>query len=95
MNLIWEHLLPAMQPAPLLEDSASQTVLTQKLASLAMEAQQGQATSPLAAQVSGKPYIFEENELGVTSISLDFPAQDDGASITIHDRHGEHRISTW
>ena len=50
LNLVWEHLLPAMQPAALPEDFAAQAALSSKmaakLAGLALLAPQGAADFP-------------------------------------------------
>lgn len=90
LDLVWEHLLPAMQPAPLPADDATQTALAHKLASLAMTPQPGQASSPVAAQVSGKRFNFEKNDQRVKSIQLDFAG--DASTLTIRDARGTHDI---
>jgi len=41
LDLVWKHLLPAMQSTPLSANTAAQAALEQKLASLAMTPQQG------------------------------------------------------
>jgi len=53
LNLIWEHLLPALEPQPLPENPAAQKRLAIRLADLRLPAPQGQPTSELAARVSG------------------------------------------
>lgn len=72
LNLVWEHLLPAMNDAPLPADVSTEATLKQKLTQLAFQPPQGERTSPVAASVSGKTYHLETNELGVQSISFDF-----------------------
>jgi CubicO group peptidase (beta-lactamase class C family) len=71
LNLVWEHLLPAMGAA-LPPDDAACDALKRKLASLAYAPPQGQKSSPLAASVSGKTYTLEPNDLKLESIRLDF-----------------------
>jgi len=96
LDLIWERLLPAMQPAALPENGAVKTALEEKLASLAMTPQQGQTSPPVAARVSGKRYRFEKNEQKIKAITLEFPAHAGGngeSSITIRDAHGTHKIA--
>ncbi|HYF64943.1 MAG TPA: serine hydrolase [Herpetosiphonaceae bacterium] len=72
LNLVWDHVLPAMGAGPLAEDAASQRRLSARLASLRLPAGRGQAGSPMAAAVSGRPYRAEANALGIETITLDF-----------------------
>lgn len=72
LNLVWKHLLPAMQPAPLPENPARARALKQKLKKLSLPLPQGQPSSPIVARVDGEMYQFEANEAGVESVSLDF-----------------------
>src|SRR5262249_27792470 len=90
LDLVWDHLLPAMQAAPLPENPAAQSALEQKLAHLALPAQPGPATSPLAAEVSGRTYRFEQNEQEVDTITLDIDAG--GARLTVQDSNGNHEV---
>jgi hypothetical protein len=90
LDLVWAHLLPAMQPEPLVEDQDAQDALTRKLASLALAPAQSAVASPLAAQLSGKHYLFEENEMQVESLSLDFT--ETGCRLTLCDADGEHQV---
>ncbi len=71
MNLVWEHLLPAMKPQPLPKDAATHRQLEEALQALTLRLPPGQATAPLAADVSGQWYQFEQNERGIQALSLD------------------------
>lgn len=75
MNLVWEHLLPAMEPQPLPQDDAASRKLEERLAALTLRLPQGQASSPLALEVSGKWYEFAPNERGILALSLDFSSE--------------------
>ena len=90
LDLVWEHLLPAMQDAALPEDAAAEQQLRDKLASLALAPQAGQASSPAEAKVSGRRFVFDANEQGIESISFDFDEQ--GCVYTVRDAAGEHHI---
>jgi CubicO group peptidase (beta-lactamase class C family) len=59
LDLVWEHLLPAMAGGPLPADDAAAQALRQRLASLALPAQKG-TSSALAAAVSGRSYVVGE-----------------------------------
>jgi CubicO group peptidase (beta-lactamase class C family) len=73
LDLVWEHLLPAIKSAPLPADLATQKHLQQTLAGLALALPQGQPASPTAEHVSGKTFRLETNPRGLQSVTLDFP----------------------
>ena len=93
LNLIWDHLLPAMGSEVLPEDPAAEERLRARLAGLSMPAPEGEASSPVAASVSGMTYAFDAgdaNEHKVETARWDFSP--DGAAVTVKDALGEHRI---
>jgi len=90
LDIVWEHLLPAMQPTPLPEHRAAQVALEDKLAHLALPPQPGRATSPLAAEVSGRTYVFEKNEQDVDTITLEI--DNGGSTLTVQDSKGTHQV---
>jgi hypothetical protein len=57
MDLIWEHLLPAMKDGALTADSSSEKNLRERLASLSLPTVEGQGTCGLAGQISGKQFL--------------------------------------
>ncbi len=57
INLVWDHILPAMHEGPLPEDRESQTMLKERLAALALPVPADNPDSPLASQISGKRFI--------------------------------------
>ena len=74
LDLVWQHLLPAMGAAPLSDDEAAQAALTRKLASLQLRTPPGQALSPIAGRVSGRSYAVTANPDGIEAIRFDFGA---------------------
>ena len=96
LNHVWEHLLPAMGPAPLADDGAAQDQLLSKLASLTLPSPQGARTSPTAARVSGKTFRFQpgdpqdENDSRIETATWEFT--EDGCTLTLRDKRGEHRV---
>ena len=90
LDLVWKHLLPAMQSAPLPEAHAAQAALEQKLAHLVLPAQLGRSTSPLADEVSGRIYRFEKNEQDIDTIMLNIDSG--GAMLTVQDSKGTHAV---
>jgi CubicO group peptidase (beta-lactamase class C family) len=91
LDLVWEHLLPAMHDAPLPEDRAAQAALEHKLAHLALLPQQGRRSSSIGAEVSGRTYVFEKNEQDVDTITLDVDTV--GSTLTVQDSNGTHQIA--
>lgn len=97
LNLVWEHLLPALGGDPLPADPAAQAALTARLSSLAIPALTGASTSPLADRITGRTYRLEPNARRWASIQFDF----DAAGCVVHLRIGRHRVrfdcgqNTW
>jgi CubicO group peptidase (beta-lactamase class C family) len=91
LNLVWNFLLPAMQSTPLPENPDAARRLSDMLAALALPAPVGETASPVAARVSGKLYLFGENDLGITSMTPDF--RDGKAALTLHDADRAHRLT--
>jgi hypothetical protein len=91
LDLVWEHLLPALGAAPLPADSDAQAALTDQLAHLKLRTPPGQPLSPTAARVSGKTFAVAENVDGIETIRFDFAAGE--TQITIHNDRGEQRLT--
>lgn len=90
LDLIWAHLLPAFGPDALPEDGPAQTALRATLAGLAIPPQAGEATSPIAGQVSGRTFVMEPNEQDIRTISFHFG---DGQNVcTIEGPGGEEKF---
>lgn len=81
LNLVWEILLPAMRVDPLPDDPAAQDSLTKKLSGLNMRPVQGEVSSPLLADVSGRIYRVDTNELNVETIAWNFT--ESGCTVTV------------
>ena len=90
LDLLWEILLPAMHAGPLPGDEAARQALAEKCSSLALLPVQGEAASPLSAQVSGRTYRVDENDLRIATIALDFTPS--GCTVRINTAAGEETI---
>ncbi len=71
LNLVWQHLLPAMKAAPLPADAAVRERLQKKLAGLSLPPQPGRPISPIAREVSGRRYELPKNVDGIEAIGLE------------------------
>ncbi len=74
LNLVWDHLLPAIHETPLPEDRAAEVRLQERLAALALPLPARTAAPSLAADLSGRTYAFAPNDRGLESLSLQFTA---------------------
>ncbi len=73
LDLVWEHLLPAMSSGVLPPSPEAQKQLTTKLGSLALLSPKGLASSPaLASRISGKRFQIENSQGPVQAVSFKF-----------------------
>ena len=97
LDKVWKHLLPAMGPEALPEDSRTYKELCDKLADLSLPLATGEASSPYAKQWSGKTYKLESNHLNFESVAIQFG--DKHSTFVIRDERGAHPIqigyATW
>lgn len=90
LNLVWEHLLPALAPAPLPPDAAAQERLAARLAALALRPAQGQRASARAGALLGRTFVFDENEKGLRALTLAPCAE--GLTLKLRNVHGEQLL---
>ncbi len=90
LNLVWDKLLPAMQTAPLPSDAESDQKLERTLAGLTLQQPQGLATIAMAAQISGRTYLFPTNAQDVDAVTFDFKGPD--ATLVVRSLGREDRI---
>jgi CubicO group peptidase (beta-lactamase class C family) len=90
LNLIWEHILPAIKDSALSPDASSQAQLKHTLASLSLPPIKGTTTSPSADRISGKAFQIEPNDAGVESVTLTFGHN--ACVFSLKDSHGDHSI---
>lgn len=77
LNLIWEHLLPAMKEKPLISDEVTNDLLTSKISSLKIPDPFRSPEEIEIPKTSVRKYQVEENSLQVKEISFRF--EEDGA----------------
>jgi CubicO group peptidase (beta-lactamase class C family) len=92
MDLVWTHLLPAMDTAKptLIEDSKAQNDLKQRLKDLSLDPPKYNSTSPVASVVSGKEFLLDPNEFKAKSISINF--NNSNCEFIINDDKGTQRV---
>lgn len=70
LNLVWDHLLPAMKKGALPADTAAQERLDAKLSSLALPTFEKKTVTQMAKLVSGMAYTIELNEKGIEEVAF-------------------------
>jgi len=91
MNLVWDKLLPAMQPTSLPADAESDQKLEHALAGLTLHQPQGSTTSAIATQMSGRTYLFPTNAQNIEAIQLEFKGPN--ATLIVRSLGQEYRIA--
>jgi CubicO group peptidase (beta-lactamase class C family) len=91
LDLVWEHLLPALEEKALPADAAAAARLQTALGSLALKAPAGQRTSATAARVGGKTYTIQPGALHITS--ADFAFTDTTAVFTARTAETTHAVT--
>jgi CubicO group peptidase (beta-lactamase class C family) len=89
LDLVWEHLLPAMGDGPLPADDGAAKALTDRLDGLRLPTVSGRASTPLTAEVSGRLYRVDGGPGSVTLHS----EPDGSARLVLHDERGVHDLA--
>jgi len=97
LRVVWDKILPAFSASPLPPNPEGDRKLADRLSGLKMAPQAGQASSPVAAKVAGRRYVFANNPDGVASLMLDTTGR--VARLTLGEEGGEQVIEcgsgTW
>ena len=86
MNLVWDHLLPALSDKPVEENKQAFTALQNKLNNLSLTVIQGKPTSPQVKNISKQPYILQPNDEGFTSIAFDLNSKAPSIMFALKDK---------
>jgi CubicO group peptidase (beta-lactamase class C family) len=93
LNVVWDHLLPAMKSSSLASDEEARKRLEQRLKGLALRPQDGSGSGPSA---SGKKYVFPANDSKLEAIRLE---NDGGVTLVARFNGVEYRVvcgrGTW
>lgn len=88
LDCLWEHLLPAMEDAPLAGDDAAG--LEQRLAGLELPVLRGSEQPAMASQLSGRTFVFDANDQQAHTVQYQFG--DDRSTLVFTNRHGAHTL---
>ncbi|ACB73321.1 serine hydrolase domain-containing protein [Opitutus terrae] len=90
MNLVWDHIVPGLKDSALPADAAAEQSLKERLAHLSIATTKGAASSPLAASIAGRRFVFPANGAGIEAIQFE-PAGADGTQPVTVWAGGEER----
>lgn len=91
LNVVWDKLLPAMQPQALPANAAATRQLKDRLAQLEVPPAEGAATSPLAGKVLARRYAFPANDQKLERLTL--AAGKGGSMLTLRLRLGGKEVT--
>ncbi|KAA2245757.1 serine hydrolase [Chitinophaga agrisoli] len=72
LNIIWEHLLPALQDGSLPEDARAASTLKKTLSSLSLPVVKGSTTSSLFQHIHMRQWLADKNDLHAYSLQFAF-----------------------
>ena len=90
LNLVWNHLLPAMQDAPLKEDAAAQAKLKDRLAKLEIAPLNGNRSAAAQPAEIDREFVFADNHRGFRSVR--FESRPIGCLCTLVTRAGKQQF---
>jgi CubicO group peptidase (beta-lactamase class C family) len=93
MNLVWDRVVPAFQPAALPPNQQAQRALSSKLANLSLKPQAGAVTSPHAKSVAGKRFVFGSNAQSMESLVVDAVSPTGDVSMTLRIGGVDQRVT--
>ena len=82
LNVIWDKLLPGLQPQALPPDTAAVKQLNDRFAHLEVSPAQGAATSPPGGKIFNRKFVFSANEQKLESLTL--TSSDSGRALTLN-----------
>jgi len=91
LDLVWEHLLPALRDQPFAPVPGAEESLAARLAGLTLPTPAGTGSSPTAGRIAGQEFQLEPNDLGLVAVVFDHEA---GASrIRFKSAQGDHVVA--
>jgi len=91
LNLVWEHVWPAIQPSALPVNKATAEELKHRLRALVLEPPKASTSSPRAERISGKAFAINPNDKGVQSVAFRFGKRD--GTFTLTDAQGNYPVN--
>lgn len=93
LDLVWDKLLPTLQPRRLSSDLGNRMKLERRLASLALRTPEGSPSSPTAAKVLGRKFVFSANDQKIESVTLQPDSSGSAMTLVLRANSVESRIA--
>jgi CubicO group peptidase (beta-lactamase class C family) len=90
LDLVWQHLLPALAAAPLPADPNANVALGERLVGLALAPAQGEFTCATADHINGRHFLFDANDQQIEAVWLEFGAGE--TRLTVQRTQGQQTI---
>jgi CubicO group peptidase (beta-lactamase class C family) len=93
MNLVWDRIVPALEPTALPADRAAHDKLTAKLGTLTLKPQTGAPVSTQTGTFAGKRYTFGINTESIEAMTLDAATAAGDVSFTVRTAGVDQQIT--
>lgn len=97
LDIVWQHLLPALEDEPLPDDAAAHAALNERLAALRLPPVHGERTASVASRLTERSFRIAPNDEQVEAIAFAFG--EDRCVLSIQTSRGRQQIScgygTW
>lgn len=90
LNFVWDILLPGVQKGTLPANAAALQGLKTQIKNLKVKYPTAAATSPVAATVSSKKYILDDNKLNAKAIT--FNINNKACELIVHTDNGDRKL---
>jgi CubicO group peptidase (beta-lactamase class C family) len=90
LDLVWDHILPALKPRPRTADPRAHDRLQERLAGLALPLPAGVAAPSVAADIAGRTFRIEPGGSGIESAGFDIGSG--GGRLTLSEGGRDHAI---
>lgn len=92
LNLVWKHLLPAMEQGKQKANPKVHQQLSEKLSSLELPEPEGKTSSPRMEAISGKTYQINANRMKIETVRFDFQG-DETCVVTVGSPLGKQSVT--
>jgi len=93
LDIVWDQLMPALQPSPLAANPSAETTLKAKLAGLKLPVVSGSPSVEMAKKINGKRYAFAANPLKIESVTLQTDSGDGETTLLLRADGKDQKIS--
>ena len=89
-ELVWKHMLPALEDSPLPENNMDSALLSEKLHNLSLRVPEGSSEPERGSRPWGRTFVFPENTRGLRTLGIN--PRSEGTLLTLTNGDGVHPI---